>query len=168
MHRRSLLLGACALTPALAALAACNAITTTNGVTTIDVAKFGSDAQLVVTGIGAIVAQPVVATALGANMAKATAALAEAKTTAAEIAAAGGAIALSTAQGWVSTIVGDAQTVLGLVGGLSTLPPSVQGYVSAIEALLPLIQVAVQLLGTNAVGATPMSPVEARALLSRV
>lgn len=163
MHRRSLLLGACALAPTL--VAGCNAITTTNGTTTISVAAFGSDARLVVAGIGAIVGQPAVVTLLGAHLAQAQAALAEAQATAAQIAAATGTIALPTAQGWVGTIVSDAQTVLGLLGSLTALPPSVQSYVQAITALLPLIQVAVQLLGTNAVGATAMPPDEARAVL---
>ena len=137
---------------------------------TINTAKLVTDAQAILSALAAILIAPSVILALGPNYVTAQAALVAARATVAEIEAlTGGSVTVTLdttrLQALVTSLLGDAQTVLNLALGVDrTLPgdaaTQVGNYVAAALALIPVVQVTVGLVSTSA----PVSMSETEAL----
>lgn len=148
------------------ALAAC-AVQTVNGVTTVTIntATLNTDGQAIITAANSVLANPLVVTALGANLVAAKAALTAASATMAAIATATNGVAsasvnTTSVQALVTSLLADVQTFLKivaavagvLVGDTATL---VEGYITSIEALIPFVQLAVSLATSVSVSQAP-------------
>ena len=158
LTRRQIFINGSALTAA-GLVVAC---TTSGGNTvTIDTAKIVTYGQAVYQALTAAVAAPAIASALGANLTVAQAVLAKALAgvNAVQAAAPSGTLSASvdtsTIQSTVTSIVNDAeqvatfvQSVLGAVTDPKTVA-TVGNWVSAVETLLPLIELAAGLMGAK-------------------
>lgn len=89
----------------------------------------------------------------------------------AKLAASGDAIAITTAQGYVSLVAKDVKlaidTVLALQGNGVTLPAKVITILEAVKTLIPVLETAVGIIITN-LSVTPnlMTPQQARTILA--
>jgi len=154
---------------ALAPIAGATACSMSGGTSTIDLTQIAGDVADITAGLTALAATPAIQAALSpATLQTLTTALSEAKAMAAQISGATTAVALPTAQGWVQTLANDVSTMLALVNAVPGLPPQVSSVVTAIQTLLPLVEVAVSLASTAAVAATPMTPTQAREILQNL
>lgn len=164
---------------ALPVLASCGIFSssTSNGVTTvtIDTARLNTDGQAIVTMATAILANPLIASALGANLTAAQTLLSTVSMTMSKIADATAgkvstSIDVSSVQGFVTTMLADVNQFVSLV---MTVVPSVasgvvantiQTYLTAISTLVPLIQLAVALTTPAAASIAPGRMTEAQAV----
>jgi len=161
MNRRDFV-RALALAP-IAAAAACTSPST------VDLQQIAGDVADITTGLNALSTTPAIQAALSpAALNTLATALGEAKAMAAQITGSASAVTLPTAQGWVQTLANDTSTMLALVNAVPGLPPQVAIVVTAIQTLLPLVEVAVSLASTAAVAATPMTPSQARQILQNL
>lgn len=165
-----------ALAPALAASAALAACTTTtsNGVTTVtlDTARIVDDGGAIIAAITSALAAQSLRLIMGDKVPLAQEALAGAQTALDQIKAlTGGSVSAkldtTTVRAEVTSLLGDAQTALGLVqGALTTMPgklvADIQNYVSAALTLIPFVQLAAGFAGARERSTTGMS--EAMAL----
>lgn len=155
-------------------LAGCTVTRGGGGVTaiTIDTARLVTDAQAILSALSAILAAPTVIVALGADYAAAQAALLAAQGLIAEIRAlTGGSVTVTVdtarLQSLVTSLLGDAQTVLNLVLGVDRQLTGVAAtrigdYVAAALALIPVVQAAADLAAVPSAAA--MSEAQALAI----
>ena len=118
---------------------------------TIDTARLVTDGQAILSALSAILAAPSVILALGANDLTAQAALLAARAVMAEIEVlTGGSVTVTVdtarLQALVTSLLGDAQTVLNLVMGVDrslsgSAATRIGNYVAAALALIPVVQV---------------------------
>jgi hypothetical protein len=154
---------------ALAPIAGAAACTISGGPSTVDLMQIAGDVADITAGLNALSTTPAIQAALSpAALNTLATALGEAKAMAAQVSGSTSAVTLPTAQGWVQTLANDTSTMLALVNAMPGLPPQVSVVVTAIQTLLPLVEVAVSLASTAAVAATPMTPSQARQILQNL
>ena len=157
LTRRHALLGASAIIPIL--LAACGIITTktTGGVNTVTIntKALNTDGSAIIAAAQAILGNPLVGVALGANLLIAETLIISARATMASIAAAtNGSTSLSvdttSVQNLVNSLIADVNQFVTLIGAALpllgiALAATVKNYLTAIQTLSPLVQLAVAL-----------------------
>jgi len=163
--RRAFLCGASALVAA-PLLAACSE---SNGVVTLDVAVISENVAAIESGVLALDAAPAVQSVLSADSVSTfNEALTSIRNVATTVAAnSGGTIAITTGQGWVRTLESSVSAALALVTPfLSLLPTPVGTIVAAVQALLPIVEAAVELVSAKP-AAPALSAPQARAIIAR-
>lgn len=177
LSRRTMLNTAALGTVALG-IAACGLITSTtvNGVTTltINVAQLNTDGQAIIVAAQAVLSNPALIPLLGANLLVAQAALATASVTMASIAKATNGVSTASidatsVQALVKSLIADILQIVTIVTAVNTqLAGSVftviSGYLAAIQALVPFIQLAVALATPASVTLVNHGMTEAQAL----
>ena len=149
-----------------------SACTVSGPSTSINTAELAADASAIDFAAQAIEAIPSLSGHLTADQtASINVALANIKTITAQInAASGGSIAIDTGKTWTSSLVTEFNTILSVAGTVaSTLDPSVAGYITTAQAIIPIIEAAVGLnsVSVSAVAHAPEAPTQVRAEIYR-
>ena len=158
MNRRSLLRASALGLPVAVLLAAC-------GSTAPTVSSVETYAQNVLNGLSAVLALPTIQADLGANLAKAQAALDDAQAAYAALTGGVGSLINTTSQTTTQQISSDATTILGLVQMVPGIPSAVATILTAIQVVLPVMLASVGVTSTKAAPSS-MSLHDAMAALS--
>ena len=158
MNRRSLLRASALGLPVAVLLAAC-------GSTAPTVSSVETYAQNVLNGLSAVLALPTIQADLGANLAKAQAALDDAQAAYAALTGGVGSLINTASQTTTQQISSDATTILGLVQMVPGIPSAVATILTAIQVVLPVMLASVGVTSTKAAPSS-MSLHDAMAVLS--
>jgi hypothetical protein len=134
--------------------------------TTAQVSETETYATQVLAGLSAVLSSPRIEADLGANLAKAQAALADANEANAVLTGAASSLVSATTQSAAQQISADTETVVALVDAIPGVPASVSTIVTALGVVVPVMLASVDIAMPSKATPSGMSLQQAQSILS--